>query len=77
MRMPLADWTIVAKYPTVFDAERAKATLEIEGIEAMIQSHGGTGVFGPGYQGPVIGGVSLLVRAADLEKAWVLVVETR
>lgn len=76
MHMPLADWTVVAKYPTVFDAERAKATLESERIDAMIQSHEATGVFGPGFQGPVMSGVSLLVPVAELERAWELVLET-
>ena len=67
-------WTVLANYPSVFEAELAKAALETEGIRAMVQSHNG-GAFGPGFQGPVPGGVNVLVPTADLDRAWQLVVE--
>jgi hypothetical protein len=67
----------VAKYPTIFDAERAKARLESEGIDAMVQAHAGTGVFGAGYQGPVPGGAAVLVRSSDVDRAWSVVVDHR
>lgn len=67
-------WTLLAKYPSVFEAELAKATLESEGIRAIVQSHN-AGAFGPGFQGPVLGGAGVLVPAADLDRAWELVVE--
>jgi hypothetical protein len=69
------EFVMLAKYPTIFEAERAQATLESAGIPAMVQSHGG-GAFGPGFQGPVVGGASVIVRAADVERAWTLVVDT-
>jgi hypothetical protein len=67
-------WVKVATFPTKFDAERAKATLDNAGIPAILQSHGGAGIFGPGYQGGVPGGVQLLVPSRELERAWSLVV---
>ena len=70
------EWAVVAKYPTVFEAERAKAALEAKAIVARIQSHGGTGIFGAGFQGPVIGGAAVLVRSADMERAWQVVVDS-
>lgn len=30
----------------------------------------------PGFQGPVAGGAAVIVRAADVERAWTLVVDT-
>jgi hypothetical protein len=68
-------WMKLATYATTFDAERAKATLESARIPAMVQSHGGTGLFGAGFQGPVPGGVAVMVRSHDLDRAWTLVVE--
>ena len=66
---------MLARYPTVFDAERAKATLESEGIDAMIESIGAPGIFGPGFQGLVPGGVAVLVRSSDVDRAWQVVVD--
>jgi hypothetical protein len=68
-------WVKLASYPTVFAAERAKATLDSAGIPALLQSHGGSGVFGPGFQGSVPGGVTIQVQEQDLDRAWTLVVE--
>jgi hypothetical protein len=68
-------WAKLASYPTTLDAELAKAALEGAGIPAMLQSHGGTGVFGAGFQGAVPGGVTLLVPSRELDRAWSLVVD--
>jgi hypothetical protein len=72
--MKSSAWVVVAKYPTVFDAERAKATLESAGIPTMLQSNG-AGIFGAGYQGPAPGGADVLVPSEALDRAWHLVVE--
>jgi hypothetical protein len=66
---------VLARYATVFEAERAKATLESEGIDSMIQSNGAPGIFGPGFQGLVPGGVAVLVRSSELDRAWQVVVD--
>jgi Putative prokaryotic signal transducing protein len=73
--METEQWIKLATYATNFDAERAKATLESARIPAMVQSHAGTGLFGAGFQGPVPGGVAVMVRSRDLDRAWTLVVE--
>ena len=65
----------LARYPTVFDAERAKAVLESEGIDSVIETNGAPGIFGPGFQGPVPGGVGVLVRSSDVDRAWQVVVD--
>ena len=67
-------WVKLATYPSNLEAERAQATLESAGIPAMVQSHGGAGIFGPGFQGPVPGGTVLLVPSRQLDRAWTLVV---
>ena len=69
-------WVKPASYATVFDAERAKATLDSAGVPALLKNHGGTGAFGAGFQGLVPGGVSVEVRSSDLDRAWTLVVES-
>ena len=66
---------MLARYPTVFDAERAKATLESQGIDSVIESNGAPGIFGPGFQGAVPGGVAVLVRSSDVDRAWQVVVD--
>ncbi|HKO16856.1 MAG TPA: DUF2007 domain-containing protein [Gemmatimonadaceae bacterium] len=65
----------LATYPTVFEAECAKAALDSAGIPAMLQSHGATAVLGAGFQGAVVGGAVLFVRSEDLDRAWTCVVD--
>lgn len=62
----------LASFATVFEAERAAATLESAGIPALIKAHNGGGIFGVG---PTPGGVMLLVRDSDVDRAWTLVVD--
>ena len=66
---------MLARYSTVLDAERAKATLESEGIDSVVESGAAPGIFGPGFQGAVPGGVAVLVRSADVDRAWQVVVD--
>ena len=73
--METGRWVKLATYGTTFETERARATLEAAGIPAMVQSNIGAGAFGAGFQGPVPGGVALLVPALDLDRAWTLVVQ--
>ena len=67
-------WVKLASYSTILQAEAVKVTLDGAGLPAILQSHSGAGLFGAGFQGPVPGGVVVLVRSMDLERAWKLVV---
>ena len=59
----------VGVYATRFEAELAQAQLESADMPSLIQSHAGAGVFGPGFQGAVPGGVALLVPRELLAEA--------
>lgn len=59
----------VRVYSTRFEAELAQARLETADIPSMIQAHAAAGVFGPGFQGSVPGGVTLLVPRGHLSQA--------
>jgi hypothetical protein len=71
----MTDWMTLATYATMFEAELAKAALDSANIPALIRSHGAAGLFGAGFQGAVPGGVAVLVPAADLDRAWTVVVD--
>jgi hypothetical protein len=73
--MATDNWVKLASFGTTFEAERAMAALETEGIPALLQSHAGSGLFGAGFQGPVPGGLQVMVRPPDLERAWTLIVD--
>jgi hypothetical protein len=47
----------------------AQARLESADVPSLLQSHAGAGVFGPGFQGSVPGGVTLLVPREHLAEA--------
>ncbi len=63
-----SEWAMVATFSTGFEADIARATLESAGILVMKRGEQ-TGIFGPSFQGPVMGGIDILVPAADLEQA--------
>lgn len=64
----MPDWVKAREYATRFEAELAHARLESADIPSTIQAHGASGIFGPGYQGMVPGGVTLLVPADRLRE---------
>jgi hypothetical protein len=61
-----ATWVVLKTYRAVYEAEFGAPRLEAAGIPARVDTGDSMGVFGPGYQGTVTGGVGLLVPA-DLE----------
>ncbi len=61
----------LANYPNGFDADMARAQLEEEGIPVLVKAVQG-GMFGPGFLGPVAGGVTLFVPSPELERAQLL-----
>ena len=65
----MSDFVKVGVYSTRFEAELAQAQLESADMPSLIQSHAAAGVFGPGFQGSVPGGVTLLVPREHLTEA--------
>jgi hypothetical protein len=62
-------WRVLATYASGFDADVAMAQLETAKIPAMRTNNDGAGIFGPGFQGPTVHGVTVLVPAGALEDA--------
>ena len=63
-------WTKVASFSSGFEADIAVSTLNTAGIPAVALGHQLTGIFGPGFQGRVAGGIDVQVPAAMLDDAW-------
>jgi len=57
-------WVVLKTFSTVHEAEIDAGLLRSAGIPARVDVGDSIGVFGPGYQGSVTGGVRLLVPAA-------------
>jgi hypothetical protein len=64
----MAEWVKAEEFATQFEAELARARLTSAEIPCIIKSHS-TGLFGPGYQGFIPGGVELHVPEPLLEEA--------
>ncbi|HEX2091017.1 MAG TPA: hypothetical protein VHG28_01395 [Longimicrobiaceae bacterium] len=62
-------WVPVACYGMVYEADFARATLESAGIPAHVHGSEHVGIFGPGWAGPNIRGLTVLVPAECLEEA--------
>lgn len=61
-------WEVAGSFGTVLEAEFAAATLQEAGIPARV--HGAhVGIWGAGYQGPSMYGVSVVVPRMRLEEA--------
>ena len=58
----------LANFPNGFEADMARQQLEDAGIPVLVKALQG-GMFGPGYLGPLPGGVTLLVPSPDLESS--------
>ena len=54
------DWVKIATVSTGFEADAMRATLEEAGIPVLVRGNQ-AGLFGVGFQGPVIGGISVAV----------------
>lgn len=68
-----SDWIKLASFSTAFEADLAVAALESARIPAFVVGHQKAGIFGAGFQGPVIGGVEVRVPAALLDPAWEII----
>jgi len=58
----------LAEFANGFDADMARERLEAEDIPVLVKSLQG-GMFGAGFLGPAVGGVTLFVPSPDLERA--------
>lgn len=68
-----SDFIKLASFSSVFEADLAVAALESAHIPAFVVGHQNSGVFGAGFQGPVVGGVEVKVPTATLDDAWAIV----
>lgn len=57
----MSHWVSARVFATQFEAELARARVESADIPATIRTSDGPGIFGPGFQGFVPGGVQLQV----------------
>lgn len=63
-----AQWVLLAKFGTILETDMARQSLEAEEIPVLVRG-AYAGVFGAGFQGPVMGGIELLVPDVELARA--------
>ena len=68
-------WAILTKVFTGLEVDTIRATLELEGIPALVRGFG-LGIFGSGFQGPISNGAESLVPEDALERARDLMPDT-
>jgi hypothetical protein len=64
----MSDFVAFSTYGSIVEAEMHAQILQDAGIPAIVQSPG-QGIFGAGFSGLIVNGVTLLVPEADLERA--------
>lgn len=64
-----SDWTSIARYDTLVEAELAGGRLESADIPFLIDQHDAVGLFGPGHSGASTRGITLKVPADFAEDA--------
>jgi hypothetical protein len=68
MRQPKEEWTLLTKVYSGLAADTIRATLELEGIPALVRGYQ-VGMFGSGFQGPLSEGAEILVPESALARA--------
>jgi hypothetical protein len=63
-----AAWVTLTTCTTVFEAEMVRQQLEGEGIPVLVKG-AKPGIFGPGFQGAVPGGVDVCVPSPEVDAA--------
>lgn len=63
-----ARFVLLASYGTGFAADLARERLEAEGIPVLLKGPA-VGTLGGVFQGPIFGGVQLLVPSPELDRA--------
>lgn len=66
---PSTEWSRVATYNALYEAEVAAGRPVAEGIPHRIDQQGAVGLFRPGHAGQSVRGVALLVPAEHLTAA--------
>ena len=62
-------WSVLATYPSGFEADLAIAQLEAAEIPALKDSNDSVGILGPGYQGATSKGFTIHVPTVALDEA--------
>jgi hypothetical protein len=70
--MSVTGWVELATYASGFEADLAIAQLEASGVRAVRDDNDTVGIFGPGYQGNNVRGVTVRVPVELLEEARVV-----
>jgi hypothetical protein len=68
VKQPQQQWTVLTKVYSGLAADTIRATLELEGIPALVRGYQ-IGLFGSGFQGPLSEGAEILVPESALERA--------
>lgn len=64
----MSDWVELATFGTGFEADIAQQSLTEAEIPCLMRGNQ-AGIFGAGFQGPVMGGITLYVPASAIEAA--------
>lgn len=64
----MSDWVQLATFPTGFEADVAQQSLTEAEIPCLLRGNQ-AGMFGAGFQGPVMGGITLYVPSTAIETA--------
>ena len=64
----MSDWVQIATFATGFEADLAQQSLTEAEIPCLLQGHQ-AGIFGAGFQGPVMGGIKLYVPSSAVDTA--------
>lgn len=63
------EWTSIARYETLIEAEMAGGRLDSADIPFLIDQHDAVGIFGPGHSGASTRGITLRVPPDFAEDA--------
>lgn len=64
----MSDWVELATYGTGFEADLAQQSLTEAEIPCLMRGNQ-AGIFGAGFQGPVMGGITLYVPSSAVQTA--------
>ncbi|HUR91480.1 MAG TPA: hypothetical protein VMY38_02285 [Gemmatimonadaceae bacterium] len=64
----MSDWVQLATFATGFEADLAQQSLTQAEIPCLLRGNQ-AGMFGAGFQGPVMGGIKLFVPSSAIDSA--------